>query len=139
MENTNKIKQALALLNLTVKEEFIVNNFEETKFLCYVDEFGQVYGKEIDPLFDNSDKTFYWINIGLAELLSGAIEIKHLPFKPQNEEDYFFVDFLNGEIIRTVWTSDIFDYYCYNAGNCFKSSEIAKENAERICENYQKN
>lgn len=82
--------------------------------------------------------TPYWNYSVLHSLLVGSLIIKHKPWKPNDEERYWYVD----ERGR-IW-SDYFDYYScashcmnyYKLGNCYRTCEEAEANRDKWVKFY---
>ncbi len=68
----------------------------------------------------------------IMRILTGAYEIEKLPWKPKEGDEYYI--FYADERVRSVeWLGSTIDYYCYNAGNCFRTDEeITDEIKQRI-------
>jgi len=66
------------------------------------------------------------------DILRGDSTIKKLPWKPKEDDDYYFVD-ANGGLSSTDWRDHAYDYILYNTGNCFRTKEeITSGIKERI-------
>ena len=102
-----------------------------------VDELFNIKGGECNPyLFDEEynllDMEYYVRNGLIRGLIIGSLEIEKLPWKPK-EGEYYYSVLHYGSIDFSVWKSKWYDYYCYNAGNCFKTKEeITDEIKNRI-------
>lgn len=57
-------------------------------------------------------------------------------FKPHYEEKYFYID-VSGEVRFFYNHNSTYDNRCYSIGNCFKTEEEAKFEAERLKINTQ--
>ena len=118
----NYMPEVLKMLGLEVGEKFNVERFVSSPF-----HFNENY--------DLVDKDDYFINELIKLLLSKEVELEKLPYKPKNGDVYFIVKHEGTGIDRDgcVWVGDYIDYYCYNAGNCFKTAEeITDEIKQRI-------
>ena len=64
----------------------------------------------------------------LRELLRGDLKVAKLPFKPKEDEFYYYVGFYSGDVIGTSYTeycqSDIVNA---NSGNCYQTKEEAEK------------
>jgi len=68
----------------------------------------------------------------LKRLLIGELQIEKLPFKPKYDDRYYWIDH-EEEINQSGWFHESFDFYCFNAGNCFRTKEeITQEDIDRI-------
>ena len=85
--------------------------------------------------------TPYWNYSVLHSLLVGSLTIKRKPWKPNDEERYWYVD----EQGR-MW-SDYFDYHSctshcmnyYKLGNCYRTREEAEANRDKWVKFYASN
>lgn len=65
-------------------------------------------------------------------ILKGEVEIEKLPWKPKEDDLFFVVDSI-GDTHKYYFNASAYDYYCYNAGNCFRTAEeITLEIKQRI-------
>lgn len=58
----------------------------------------------------------------LIQLLSGQYMIKKQPWKPKEDDCYYFVD-AEGGLSSTDWSNHVYDYNLYNTNNCFRTKE----------------
>lgn len=67
----------------------------------------------------------------LRSLLRGDLKVVKLPFKPKEDEVYYYVGFYDGDVIGTSytkwWRSDILNA---NSGNCYRTREEAKKHVD---------
>lgn len=90
--------------------------------------------------FRFTDRTFQieenerWIeaeSLMLKLLLKGECEVVKLPFKPKEDEFYYYVGFYSGDVIGTSYTA-----YCQsdivnaNSGNCYQTKEEAEKHVD---------
>ena len=81
----------------------------------------------------------FWHLTALTNILNGNYTIKRKPWKPNDEERYWYVD----ERGR-IW-SDYFDYYSctshcmnyYKLGNCYRTREEAEANRDKWVSFYE--
>ncbi len=120
----NKMKEVAALFGLKLGERFKISGRKEVFFFS---KTGLIHKNECGD-FKNPAV--------LAELLSGECEIEYLPWKPKDDEYYWYVG-LNGTVSRDVFEHDgMIDLIFYKVGNCFKTEMQAKANADRIAKMY---
>lgn len=116
----NYMPEVLEMLGVEVWEKFKIKEFDNNPhyFDC-----GYV-------LVDSNGNDMEFQNI--TQILRGAIEIEKLPWKPKEGEFYYSVK--HAAIVGSYrWNSKWYDYYCYNAGNCFRTAEeITDEIKQRI-------
>ena len=103
------------------------------------EEFEVDYGSNVVTLSAKvTDTGFHIINSNNLEfsglflnlLLSGQLEIKRKPWKPEYIEQYYFID-KNGDIMATVWRDWYEDIYRYKLGNCYRTKEEAAANRDK--------
>jgi len=105
-----------------------------------VEELFNIIGADCNPyLFDEEynllDAEYYIRNGFIRGLIIGKYEIEKLPYKPKSGDVYFIVKHEGTDLDRVgcIWVGDYIDYYCYNAGNCFRTAEeITDEIKKRI-------
>ena len=99
----------------------IVDRKEEGKDLEYVLEY--LYAGS-----GSSELTSYTA----YELLSGKLTIVKLPWKPKENDCYFYID-VTGSRYRTSFNPhNLFDRLNYFSGNCFETKEKAMKNSDKI-------
>jgi len=65
-------------------------------------------------------------------VLIGELKIEKLPWKPKEDDYYYFVD-AEGGLSSTDWRNHVYDYNLYNTSNFFRTKEeITSEIKERI-------
>lgn len=108
------------------------------------EEFNIDYATDITTLSAKvTDTGFHIINSNSPEfsglflnlLLSGQLEIKRKPWKPEYIEQYYFID-KNGDIMATVWRDWHEDIYRYKLGNCYRTEEEAEANRDKWVKFY---
>jgi hypothetical protein len=55
------------------------------------------------------------------------------PWKPEVHEKYWYLEFWGGGCAR-VWIGEDFDWQRWEAGNCFKSCELAAQARDKLKE-----
>ena len=71
-------------------------------------------------------------NDRIKGLLTGESAIEKLPWKPNEDDPYFFV-MASGSINESSWSGHVVDYSLFNTNNCFRTSEeITPEIKKRI-------
>jgi hypothetical protein len=112
--------EVLKLLGVEVGEKFNLVGSSSNPFH---------FNKDYD-LYDDEGNYASLFNVSC--ILRGTIEIEKLPWKPKDGEAYCIVTSDDG-VIHTVWWGYSDDYYRYNAGNCFRTTEeITPEIKQRI-------
>lgn len=93
-----------------------------------------------DGLLQHCDDGNGWkcVPFSLLGILTGMVEIKRKPFKPEYNEHYYFVNSI-GIICEDFFTNMNVDYYRYNYGNCFRArEEITDEIKDEILKKIKK-
>lgn len=115
----NYMPKVLEILGVEVGELFNIKGFAMNPY-------------QFDEEYNLIDMEFYVRNGFIRGLIIGKYEIEKLPWKPKEEETYRYVDSF-GKIAERYWTHDSGDYYRFNSGNCFRTSEeITDEIKQRI-------
>lgn len=78
-------------------------------------------------------------NILLAMLVMGEREVVKLPFKPKQNEDYYFVDVSTGYVCRTTfeYSRDVLrrrEMLRISSGNCYQTEEEAENHVDEWME-----
>lgn len=122
----NYMKEVASLLGVELEEEFrIVNKdcVELCNMPCRITANGL-----IDK---NSESRFH----ALSKLLEGEYKIVKMPWKPKQNDMFFFVKPKDRNVTSMYWADSSVDNLLYLFGNCFKTREEAEANIEAYC-NY---
>lgn len=116
----NYMPEVLKLLGVEVGEKFNVKGWKHNPH--YFNGEYSVLNKLNHCIYDSD----------LVSLLQGNCKIEKPPWKPKEGEAYCIVTSDDG-VVHTVWWGYSDDYYRYNAGNCFRTTEeITPEIKQRI-------
>ena len=67
----------------------------------------------------------------LIALLRGDLKVVKLPFKPKENETYYFVYLSNGDVYESVYRqAHKSDRISVNSGNCYKTAEEAAKHVD---------
>ena len=67
----------------------------------------------------------------LRALLRGDLKVVKLPFKPKEDEFYYYVGFYSGDVIGTSYTACCqADIVNANSGNCYQTKEEAEKHLD---------
>lgn len=115
----NKMPEVAKLLGVEMGEWFRVN--------------GSDYCLTSDGLIDA-----YKIGspVALNSLLTGACEVRKLPFRPKLNEEYYFV-WDNGDIGYYTNNFSVADLSIIAFGNCFRSEAEAEANKDKILAKFE--
>lgn len=122
MTNKNYMQEVANMLGVELGEKFniILLHGIEAKF--------NPYKFTLEGLFDRDNG---YQGDYVTPLLRGIYTIEKTPFRPKEYEQYYYVG-ETGVICAIIWRSTSFDYYRFNARNCFRTEEEAERNKERI-------
>jgi hypothetical protein len=116
----NYMPKVLEMLGVEVGEKFDVKRWSYNPH-------------QFDEDFDLVNKYGNCVsNTVIVELLKGTYEIEKLPWKPKDDEIYYFIC-TSGNVLPSTWCGNGADYYRFNAGNYFRTAEeITLEIKQRI-------
>ena len=72
----------------------------------------------------------------LRDLLVGSYTIKHKPWKPKDNDMYYYVNKV-GNIEYDEWLSFWEDIILYKLGNCYRTIEEAEANKDKWLKFYE--
>ena len=125
---TNCMEEVAKLLGVELNEEFEI--IFPSNPSCHATVKLTIDGTKV--INTNVYDCFNFKSYLLEHLIKGAYDIKRKPWKPEDDELYFYVD-ENGIIWNKVWddsfTSDHMNYY--KLGNCYNTEEKAKANRDK--------
>lgn len=120
----NYMAEVAKMLGLELKEEFSIDAYENERFKL-----------TNNGLYHCEDK-YGWRDISdiLTNILRGRLEIKKLPWKPKEHEDYYYVSWFNvgGEWVICAMKEEYYlsandvDNLRNSIGNCFKTETEAE-------------
>ena len=125
----NLIPKICELLGMEVGEEFKVTRYDNVVFRF--DETSlQFYSHLTNEWRETSDELYKMI-------MKGDTEVKRLPFKPKNGEQYYRI-FIHRDgdinINRDTWVDWTTDYMCTYCGNCFRTRDEAEKHKYEVYE-----
>lgn len=74
--------------------------------------------------------------VALNSLLTGACEVRKLPFRPKEDETYYYIQ-SDGNISSLYNSFGCVDYAFFALGNCFRSKAEAKANKDKILAKFE--
>lgn len=74
------------------------------------------------------DKTWEDDERMLYRILTGKVEIIKQPWKPQKNDEYYFISLFDGEVSNDTWTDHPADMIRYKVGNVFRTEIEAEKN-----------
>jgi len=102
--------EVLKMLGIETRENF---NIEESAMNPH--HFNDDY-----LLINSRGNIMEYANI--VEILRGVYTIEKLPWKPTEDDPYFFV-MASGSINESIWSGHVVDYSLFNTNNCFRTTE----------------
>lgn len=123
----NLIPMIREAFGLKVNEEFIVDHgnighkytyrFTDDKIQCY---------NERDEKFE--DGGCLWT---LASIVVGQYKVQKIPFKPNEEDLYYFISLDNGDAMGAYYHSDMSHHKLrVKSGNCYCTREEAEKHSD---------
>ena len=131
----NYWKQFAEMLGLELDQEFVLTDVDgnrENKYTYKITEDGLLYKT---PTFIN------WAisSLGtIGKLLDGDVKVVHKPWKPKNEEKYWYYSDVWEEATCITWYGSFLNLLLWKVGNCFKTRDEAEEKGKEIMEQIQK-
>lgn len=126
----NYYKQIAEMLGIELNEEFKVKY-----------AYGLVCEK---PCKITGDGLFYksasgWVRSTLLHsIITGDIEIVKLPWKPMDDEFYYYYSPCTDITYQERWMNTADDYCMWKIGNCFRTREEAQTKGKEIMETIEK-
>ena len=117
-----------------IREQLGLDENEEFKIKYYTNEISgnrfRFTKKKLEEHFDNG-----WFETRSLSNLNGLIHNEYfvvkLPFKPNENETYYFVHLENGDVYRTDYRpANKSDRVKVNSGNCYKTVEEAENHVD---------
>lgn len=126
----NYYKQVAKMLGVDLKEEFKIKYANGV--VC-----DEPYKITVDGLFYKNE--FGWIrSIFLNSIIAGDLEIVKLPWKPNDDEFYYYYSPCTGITYQERWMNTSSDYCMWKLGNCFRTREEAETKGKEIMEAIEK-
>ena len=131
----NKWKQFAEILELDLEQEFLLTDVDgNTK--------GElIYKFTEDGLLYKSPTLVKWSKSSsgtILRLLNGDYKAVPKPWKPKNEEKYWYYSDVWEEATCITWYGSFLNLLLWKTGNCFKTEEEAKAKGKEIMEQIHK-
>lgn len=131
----NYYKQFAEMLGLELEQEFVlidVDGNRKNKYTYKFTEDGVVYKS---PTFTN-----WSINsLGtIGSLLNGDVKAVPKPWKPKEDEKYWYYSKVFNLAISHKWCVGNYDLLLFKVGNCFKTEKEANAKGKEIMKQIQK-
>lgn len=119
----NNMEEVAKLLGVELDEEF--EFIFPSNSSCYATVKLTIDGAKV--ISTNVYDAFNFKSYLLEHLIKGNYEIKHKPWKPNFNEQYYSIG-VDGTIKNGTWINDFVDYTLYKIGNCYRTIEAARAN-----------
>lgn len=122
----NYMEQIAKMLGVELDEEFYLEDVTDGGYVTY-DEVKTVFRlSNSGMLIEDEHIANSWIDLThhyLPELLTGRYTIVKKPWKPKENEEYYWVD-LKSRVVKGNFNCDYtWDVTRYQLGNCFRTKE----------------
>ena len=127
----NYYKQVAEILGVELNEEFSLKHKDGSilKFKYKITEFSGLLFKGI----------YEWMQSGdIDKIISGDLTIVKLPWKPKEDEFYYYYSPYCGITCQERWMNTSSDYCMWKIGNCFRTREEASKKGKEIMEPIEK-
>ena len=125
----NYYKQVAEMLGVELNEEFKVANGDVL--------YEKPYKITVDGLL-YKDALGWERSTFLHSIITGDIEIVKLPWKPKDDEFYYYYSPCAGITYQERWMNTSSDYCMWKLGNCFRTREEASKKGKEIMETIEK-
>ncbi len=126
-------KQVAEMLGVELEEEFILKE-NKTKNICIP---RYKITQEEGLMFSVNRNEFARSTI-LLSIINGSYSVVKLPWKPKNDETYWWYSMFSKTSISGIFTGSTSDLIFWKAGNCFKTEKEANAKGKEIMEAIQK-
>ena len=127
----NYYKQVAEMLGVELNEEFSLKH-KDGELLSKKYRISPVAGL----LLKIGDK---WNQSGyIGEIISGNLTVVKLPWKPKEDEFYYYYSPYCGITCQERWMNTSSDYCMWKIGNCFRTREEASKKGKEIMEQIEK-
>ncbi len=130
----NLMPEILEKLGIEVGEHFDIEYDTGIKFRSYY--FDEDYQLQNASLKNSSCDFANKTDEELLDILYGKAIIRKKPWKPKNEEIYYYVK-VDGEIGHYYCRKDAIDTTFLYMGNCFRTKEEAEAHKEEVLQKMQ--
>lgn len=127
----NYYKQVAEMLGVELNEEFRLKHKDGRILKCKY-KITECSGL----LFKCNEE---WLKSGyLDEIICGDLTIVKLPWKPKDDEFYYYYSPCAGSTNQQRWMNTSSDYCMWKIGNCFRTREEALAKGTEIMEKIEK-
>lgn len=127
----NYYKQVTEMLGVELNEEFRLKHKDGT-----ILRFKYKITESSGLLFKHNDD---WMQSGyIDKIICGDLTIVKLPWKPNDDEFYYYYSPCTGITHQERWMNTSSDYCMWKIGNCFRTREEAETKGKEIMETIEK-
>lgn len=130
----NYYKQIAEMLGVKLEEEF------KLKPSCLEKPWNSLYRFSTDGL-ENKYSDGAWVKCekgAIDQILIGQTEVIKIPWKPKQDDRYWYYCLTWESANCSRWASDGVDLQSWKIGNCFRTKEEAETKGKEIMEQIQK-
>ena len=127
----NYYKQVAEMLGVELNEEFSLKH-EDGELLSKKYRISPISGLML-KIGDEWHQSSY-----IGEIISGNLTIVKLPWKPKEDEFYYYYSPYCGMTYQERWMNTSSDYCMWKIGNCFRTREEASKKGKEIMEPIEK-
>lgn len=127
----NHMAKVAAMFGVRLGERFKIINVDTNKPISEYNYYFTDKDIEIDE--DTMDCSSEYL---LMHLIYGDYTIQSNPWKPKEDEDYWYVDG-RGDIWSTYWVEHADNMNYYKLGNCYRTEEEAEANRKKWVAFYE--
>ena len=131
----NYYKQFAEMLGLELGEDFVITDSDGER------RDGATYKITENGLYYRTPTSIYWFTESantIERLLNGDVKAVPKPWKPKNDEFYYYYSQCTGITYQKRWMNTSSDYCIWKIGNCFRTREEAETKGKEIMEQLQK-
>ena len=127
----NYYKQVAEMLGVELNEEFSLKHKDGS-----ILKFKYKITGSSGLLFKGNDE---WMTSGyIDKIICGDLTIVKLPWKPKDDEFYYYYSPCVGITYQERWNNTSSDYCMWKIGNCFRTREEASKKGKEIMETIEK-
>lgn len=129
----NYYKQFAEMLGVELEEEFSVKN-------CKTNELNRPRYKitQEEGIMYSIDREKWVRSVLLMSIINGSYSVVKLPWKPKNDEKYWYYSETINQATYHKWSFANYDLCLWKAGNCFRTEEEAEAKGKEIVEQIMK-
>ena len=128
----NYYKQIAEMLGVELEEEFSVKN-------CKTNELNiSRYKMTQEGIMYSVGREKWGRSSLLMSIINGSYSVVKLPWKPKDDELYYYYSPYAGITCQQIWDNTASDYCMWKLGNCFRTKAEAQTKGKEIMEKIEK-